>query len=112
MTRVTKSKLEELRKLDRAGTSGPWEFETNADGLPYNLQKPHYFDDGMPCHPSVLLKCLKGWAPNKDDAALIVASRNSLIELLDEIELLQAENQMLREQEETHDWPNSWEGDT
>lgn len=76
---ITKDKLEELRRLEKAATPARW--QSNGDGT--EVTGPEFFDNDGNDWQSIC-----GSFPHKGNANLIAAARNALPELLDEIERL------------------------
>jgi hypothetical protein len=90
-----------LAELDAKVPHG-WEFE-KSDGEYYNLQVEHvicevppetpkddpawhlYPNGKVTGHPMVLMKTLKGWAPEEDVAQMIIETRNALPTILQQL---------------------------
>ncbi len=84
MTNTTK-----LRELERAATPGEWTYHDNGfdGGICLKIQAHEksvsYIFGGEPCEGRI--------EPDDPDAALVVAMRNALPEMLDEVEKLRKE---------------------
>lgn len=107
---LTDAELDELEKLDKAATPGPWlEYEGDIciQPPPYNTPLgdkgaflttrpyPEPVLSGTPIgHDNSTLSC------SDEDRALVIVSRNALPALIDEIRALQAERAALQAENE------------